>query len=160
MKCPVCSNELSEPLPLQCPHCGADLTLNINIRKLCREVKRNYRLWLTTIVILFVAALVLLIVRLQSPCPPVPENRDSISVLQGKIAALNDSLSLYKTRLSEYAAKNVVNASEYIIQPGDNLWLIAQKILGDGNLYPKIVSDNNIADPSLVKVGQKIIVKK
>jgi len=90
----------------------------------------------------------------------VPENRDSISVLQGKIAALNDSLSLYKTRLSEYAAKNVVNASEYIIQPGDNLWLIAQKILGDGNLYPKIVSDNNIADPSLVKVGQKIIVKK
>lgn len=160
MKCPVCSKELSEPLPRLCPHCGADLSLNFNLRQLCRDVRRNYRLWFTAVVVFFVAALSILLFKAQAPCPSVHENHDSLSILQGKIALLNDSLSWYKAKLSEYTPKAEKDDTEYIIQPGDNLWLIAHKLLGDGNLYPKIVSDNNIADPSLVRVGQKIIVKK
>ncbi len=55
----------------------------------------------------------------------------------------------------------------YVIQLNDSLWKLAEKYLGDGNLYPAIVaatavqagvdaSINPIADPNLVQPGQKI----
>lgn len=45
----------------------------------------------------------------------------------------------------------------YTVKKGDTLWGIAQKY---GTTYQKIASDNNIANPDLIYVGQRIIIKK
>jgi nucleoid-associated protein YgaU len=66
----------------------------------------------------------------------------------------------YREKLASLPSAAEKASGEYVVQPGDNLWLIAQKLLGDGNLFPKIASDNQISDPSLIRVGQKIVVKK
>lgn len=160
MKCPVCSHDLLEPLPRLCPQCGTDLSLNANLRQICRNVRRNYRLWLAGVIVLLVAVILLLILRAPAPCPPLAQGNDSMTLLKGQIAVLHDSLTWYREKLASLPSTVEKVAGEYVVQPGDNLWLIAQKLLGDGNLFPKIASDNQISNPSLIQVGQKIVVKK
>ncbi len=160
MKCPACNQELVKPLPTICPHCGADLSLNVHLRQLCRDVKRNYRLGWLGLGIIFLVALITLLFRGPKPYPPSSQNHDSVNILQGKIAALEDSLARYKQRFEAPSEASQKSEEEYVIQPGDNLWLIAQKLLGDGKQYSRIANDNQISDPSFIQVGQKIKIKK
>jgi nucleoid-associated protein YgaU len=46
----------------------------------------------------------------------------------------------------------------YIVQPGDSLWLIAQKTLGDGSRYDEILRANSqvIDDEESISVGTKL----
>lgn len=46
----------------------------------------------------------------------------------------------------------------YVIQPGDTLWKISQKIYGNGNKYQEILSKNRtiIQSPRLIRTGWKI----
>lgn len=46
----------------------------------------------------------------------------------------------------------------YTVVKGDTLWAIAKRFLGNGALYPKIASWNNIANPNLIYPGQRLIV--
>ena len=46
---------------------------------------------------------------------------------------------------------------EYVVQKGDSLSIIAKKF---GVPYQQIAKDNNILNPSLIKVGQKLIINK
>ncbi|GAV00429.1 hypothetical protein RvY_11277 [Ramazzottius varieornatus] len=46
---------------------------------------------------------------------------------------------------------------EYTVQPGDYLWAIGQKYGVD---YNKIARDNNIANPSIIHPGMKLIIRK
>ncbi len=44
----------------------------------------------------------------------------------------------------------------YTVVKGNHLWGIAQAFCGDGHLYTKIASDNNISNPSLIEPGLKL----
>lgn len=44
----------------------------------------------------------------------------------------------------------------HIVVKGDTLWGIAQKYLGAGSRYMEIAKYNNITNPSIINVGQKI----
>ena len=46
----------------------------------------------------------------------------------------------------------------YIIQEGDQLWLIAQKLYGSGFNMEDIMKANSITNPDLIEVGQKLII--
>ena len=46
----------------------------------------------------------------------------------------------------------------YTVVKGDTLWGIAKKYYGNGNRYPEIAKANNIANPDLIYVGQKILI--
>ncbi len=46
----------------------------------------------------------------------------------------------------------------HTVYPGDNLWSIAQQYLGDGNRWREIADANGLANPSLLKVGQKLTI--
>ena len=43
--------------------------------------------------------------------------------------------------------------STYTVQSGDTLYAIAQKTMGNGNLYSEIAKLNNIEDPNTIHVG-------
>jgi nucleoid-associated protein YgaU len=48
----------------------------------------------------------------------------------------------------------------YTVQPGDSLFLIAEKRLGYGNRWPEILALNRdiIEDPDLILPGQELIL--
>lgn len=47
---------------------------------------------------------------------------------------------------------------KYTVKSGDTLWGIAQKFYGDGSQYTKIVTANNIKNPSVIQVGTVLII--
>lgn len=49
-------------------------------------------------------------------------------------------------------------ASEYIVRPGDTLWLIAKRTVGDGGKWKDIASKNSIDDPKRIYVGQRLSI--
>jgi LysM repeat protein len=46
----------------------------------------------------------------------------------------------------------------YSVVSGDTLWKLAKKYYGDGSKYPVIAKANNIANPNLILVGQKLTI--
>ena len=50
------------------------------------------------------------------------------------------------------------SAKYHTVVKGDTLWAIAKKYYGDGNRYPEIVRANNIANPNIISVGQKLLI--
>ena len=48
----------------------------------------------------------------------------------------------------------------YTVKKGDSLWKIAKQYYGNGALYTKIydANTNQVANPNLIKVGQKLII--
>ncbi|OGK62374.1 hypothetical protein A2334_02880 [Candidatus Roizmanbacteria bacterium RIFOXYB2_FULL_38_10] len=48
----------------------------------------------------------------------------------------------------------------YVVQPGDYLFLIAQKIYGDGNMMRRIIEANKISEPYNVEVGQTLTIPR
>ncbi|NEO57284.1 MAG: LysM peptidoglycan-binding domain-containing protein [Okeania sp. SIO3B5] len=58
----------------------------------------------------------------------------------------------------EVATGNNDNWETYTVQPGDSLWAIAQRTIGDGNRYWDIADYNDIDNPSAIYVGQQILV--
>jgi nucleoid-associated protein YgaU len=55
--------------------------------------------------------------------------------------------------------QQVCNSDTYNVQPGDNLWNIAESATGDGRDYSQIAGDNpQIADPNLIHPGDQLDV--
>ena len=52
----------------------------------------------------------------------------------------------------------VPKVNTYTVKSGDNLWNIARKYYGNGALYTRIASKNNISNPSLIWPGQKLVI--
>lgn len=46
----------------------------------------------------------------------------------------------------------------YTIMPGDDLWSIAVKTYGDGYRWTELAKANNLTDPGLIHVGNKLVV--
>lgn len=47
---------------------------------------------------------------------------------------------------------------EYIVQKGDNLWKIAEKLWGDPSLFKLLAEENGITNPSAIPVGKVLKV--
>jgi len=50
--------------------------------------------------------------------------------------------------------------NKYIVQSGDSLSIIAQKIYGDLNMWPRILSANNLISPDRIEVGMVLIIPR
>jgi nucleoid-associated protein YgaU len=59
---------------------------------------------------------------------------------------------------SSSTSKSSSPQRKYTVKSGDTLWKIANKYYGNGALYTKIVSANNIKNPNALKVGQVLII--
>lgn len=49
-------------------------------------------------------------------------------------------------------------ARYYTVVSGDTLWAIAQRFYGNGSRYSEIAKANNIANPNVIHVGQKLLI--
>jgi nucleoid-associated protein YgaU len=92
----------------------------------------------------------------------------AVQLAQGAGAAEVDTsgLQIREGAKAKYAAeqKGYVNVPDewYTVQPGDTLSEIALKFYGDGSResYMKIAKANNIQDPDLIRVGQKLQIPR
>lgn len=50
------------------------------------------------------------------------------------------------------------NARYYTVVKGDSLCKIAQKFYGNGNRYLEIAKANNVSNPNIIHVGQKLLI--
>lgn len=46
----------------------------------------------------------------------------------------------------------------YEVRPGDSLWRISRRLLGNPLAYPKVAAANRIADPDLIRPGQRLVL--
>jgi ABC-type amino acid transport substrate-binding protein len=90
-------------------------------------------------------------------------------LLQNLNSAINKvkNSNEYYDLLKKYFFSNKVTATaakateaSYIVKKGDTLSLIAQKTLGNKLLYTLIESRNNLPNPNLIEIGQKLIIPK
>jgi nucleoid-associated protein YgaU len=51
-------------------------------------------------------------------------------------------------------------ADKYIVQPGDSLSIISQKVYGDIFAWPKIMNANNLATPDSIEAGMVLIIPR
>ena len=47
-------------------------------------------------------------------------------------------------------------AKTYVVQKGDTLWAIAERVLGDGSRYVELATLNGISDPNKIHIGQEL----
>ena len=50
--------------------------------------------------------------------------------------------------------------NKYVVQPGDSLSMIAQKVYGDLYAWPRIVNANNLATPDSIEAGMVLIIPR
>ena len=72
----------------------------------------------------------------------------------------NDTPQLPPTRAAPTATQSAIAATEqpsgdqtYTVQPNDSLWIIAQKVYGNGVKYPLIANANDITTTTRLKTG-------
>ena len=63
--------------------------------------------------------------------------------------------SIVNQKLGSQPTKQTVY---HIVVRGDTLWGIAKRYYGDGNRYPEIARANNIPNPDIIYVGQKLLI--
>lgn len=56
------------------------------------------------------------------------------------------------------ASGSTSTGNYYTVVKGDTLWGIAKKYYGNGSRYPEIAKANNIANPDIIYVGQKLLI--
>jgi LysM repeat protein len=49
---------------------------------------------------------------------------------------------------------------KYVVQPGDSLSIIAQKVYGDLYAWPRIMNANNLATPDQIEAGMVLIIPR
>ncbi|WP_418222798.1 GH25 family lysozyme [Clostridium isatidis] len=102
---------------------------------------------------------------------PIKKSNDEIAteVINGKWGNGADRKNALTNAGYDYAAiQSIVNArlgvtpkpsaKYHTVVKGDTLWAIAKKYYGDGNRYPEIARVNNIANPNIISVGQKLLI--
>ncbi|MFI3227909.1 MAG: LysM domain-containing protein [Clostridia bacterium] len=72
------------------------------------------------------------------------------------VSSLDSENSLISAENSTELPETIVIPTIYIVQKGDTLWGIAKRFLGSGELYPMLVTLNNIKNPNLIYAGQEI----
>ena len=109
--------------------------------------------------------------RVDTDVEPTKKSNDEIAteVINGNWGNGADRKNALTNAGYDYAAiQSIVNArlgvtpkpsaKYHTVVKGDTLWAIAKKYYGDGNRYPEIARANNIANPNIISVGQKLLI--
>ena len=56
------------------------------------------------------------------------------------------------------SVQSTAQPKEHMVQAGESLWSIAEKVYRSGNAYVELAKANGLANPDLIDVGQKIML--
>lgn len=68
----------------------------------------------------------------------------------------NNTTTQKVATITQNRTSNKVINKVHIVKQGETLWSICKKELGDGSKYKEVAEINNISNPNLIYVGQKI----
>ncbi|WP_352399690.1 LysM peptidoglycan-binding domain-containing protein [Anaerotignum sp.] len=78
---------------------------------------------------------------------------------EGQTSA-GDSSSTTTSNNAGGSSLSTGNTTEYVVQKGDTAWSIAQKTLGNGAEYQKILDANNLKETDTIDVGTKLKIPR
>jgi cell division protein FtsB len=172
MKCPLCEHEGLDASVKNCPSCNADLTAYHALDSIKASVK-NQKTTSLVFIILFILALLacIAIFFVVNRGDTVPVDDQKLLKCEAAVQDLQAENQQLKSKIAELQTKNanlpaieeeVIEAKEFmhVIKEGETLFGIAKKYLGNGELYPKIASDNGIKDVNLIQTGHELIIYK
>ncbi len=88
------------------------------------------------------------------------ENPDIISVGQVLIIPPVDKNKNGTIASGVQTNQVTINSDSYTVKYGDNLWQIAEEAYGDGMMWKKLASANNIENPDLLNEGSTLKIPK
>jgi len=159
-------SEIDENISV-CPNCNSDLDLLNNIKL----VSKNNRTNKLILVLIFIALIISILFSFHISNKNKFNKNENNNVVFEQLKKKNDSLKIeiaYIKKLNTDTLKMTENKNpikneaidEYVVQKNDNLWLIAQKIYGDGFKYKDIAIENKIEKPYEIMIGSKLLIKK
>ena len=63
-------------------------------------------------------------------------------------------------KLSQNIDYEINSSDEYVVKKGDSLWKIAEVKYNDGYKWSQIAKENNLKNPGIIEVGQKLVLPK
>jgi LysM repeat protein len=184
MECPVCKTSGLAPDLKICPHCSSDLEGFGYIKRLSKTLKTVFWSLIAASLLLLFFILAWIFIPLKvHPSQATGEMEVVKKQLQEQMAA-NKQLQLTVSNLESEKLKtdsilrvitnelaevksskgNIISGkgeyTEYTVERGETLYLIAQEAYGDGKLYLRLAKDNEIKDPDMILEGQKLKIYK
>jgi len=169
MECPVCHSSGLSDETKACPQCDADLEAFQLLNKI-EKTSKNRLIYGSIAAALFIILLVVWIV-ISAFYSESHEKKaegyttEEVTEIKADLAEAekqNNDLNAYNKELLEKLAKaNEAKAMKekiYIVNEGETLFSIAKKIYGNGFKYIDLAKDNNIENPDIIIVGQKLTI--
>jgi cell division protein FtsB len=172
MECPLCEHVGLDASVKNCPSCNADLTAYHALDSVKASVKKQ-RTTTLVFIILFILALLacIAIFFLVNRGDIAPADDQELLKSEATVQALQAENQQLKSKIAELQAENAsllaieeekaaTKEIKHVINEGETLYFIAKKYLGNGELYPKIASDNGIKDADIIITGNELIIYK
>jgi nucleoid-associated protein YgaU len=70
------------------------------------------------------------------------------------------NVNLKSTQVPSPSASVKVSTRTYVVQEGEGLFEIAEKIYGNGDLWTKIAEANKLSNPDQIEAGTKLIIPR
>ncbi len=170
MECPVCHTDGLAEDAVTCPHCHSDLEA-FHLSEKIHKTSKNRLIFGYIISALFLIALVAWIISCLGSFNN--EKKPDESIVQNEVARLQNEVAQLKKQNEMMAVRNKeltdkVNAemkekaqkkTTYVVGEGETLYRIARKIYGNGYKYKEIAEENNIENPDMIIVGQKLTIR-
>ena len=163
MECPVCKKSGLPEEIRNCPECNSDLSSLQTLSQVEKTSKSRFILFLIFLILFFVVLAAWLITGLQKNDAELvatteikteqSESGDETDNLKKEIDLLKSENVSLSNQIAELSKKK---EKIYTVQEGETLFFIARKIYGNGYKYEDIAKTNNISDPNVLLVGQKL----
>ena len=103
-----------------------------------------------------------------APATPIVEKGDTLSSIAKKFNTTVSELKQLNDLTTDFiqvgqmlyisSPTSSTTYKTYTVVKGDTLWGIAKRYYGNGSRYPEIARANNIANPDIIHIGQKLLI--
>ncbi len=77
-----------------------------------------------------------------------------------EVPGVSNYVKIEETTKTEVLENTETSQSEVIVKKNDSLWKIAVRVYGDGYKWTEIAKANNLKNPGVLLVGQKLVLPK
>lgn len=171
MDCPICDYKGLVEDAHSCPSCNADLSVFLALDTVEKSMQKQKKRTLLFIILFFLAFMACFVIYFIFTSGTDKETDEKLQASTAELQILKaenqklktsiTSLEAEQARLKEVKEEEAVpKPITHVIKEGESLYIIARNYLGNGDLYPKIATDNGISDPDIIISGTELIINK